>query len=63
MSHSQPRGPQAPRICLTPRQRTCLEELVRRHQTPQGVAMRARIVLAAATGARNTQIAAQLGLK
>lgn len=62
MSNGQPRGPQAPQIDLTPCQRACLEELIRRHQTPQGVAVRARIVLAAATGARNTQIAVQLGI-
>ncbi len=62
MSTGHPRGPQAPALSLPPCQRTCLDELIRRHQTPQGVAVRARIVLAAATGARNTQIAEQLGL-
>lgn len=62
MPMPQPRGPQPPKICLSECQRACLEELVRRHQTSQSEAQRARIVLEAATGARTTHIAATLGL-
>lgn len=58
----QTRGPRPTEICLTECQRAILEELVRRHQTPQVEVLRARIVLAAATGARNTHIAHTLGL-
>jgi putative transposase len=62
MPMPQPRGPQPTEICLTECQRAILEELVRRHQTPQVEVLRARIVLEAATGARNTHIAHTLGL-
>jgi putative transposase len=37
-----------------------LDELVRRHSTPQQMALRARIVLAAAEGQNNAQIARRL---
>ena len=56
------RGPQPPTIELTDTERQELEILVRRHTTPQQVALRARIVLTAATGANNSQIARQLGV-
>ena len=39
-----------------------LEQLVRRHTTPQQIALRGRIVLAAASGANNSQIARQEGV-
>jgi putative transposase len=57
-----PRGPRPTLICLTEEERTALEALVRRHATNQQIALRARIVLAAATGLNNAQIARQLGL-
>ena len=53
------RGPQPPAIVLSPGERQELEALVRRHTTPQQLALRARIVLAAATGAKNSQIVRQ----
>jgi putative transposase len=43
-------------------ERQGLETLVRRHSTPQQVAQRGRIILAAAAGFNNSQIARQLGL-
>lgn len=61
MPMPQPRGPRPTEICLTECQRAILEELVRRHQTPQVEVRRARIGLAAATGARHTHIAPTLG--
>ncbi len=49
-------------ITLTDPERTGLEALVRRHTTPQQIATRARIVLAAAAGQTNVQIVQQVGL-
>ncbi len=54
------RGPKPVAIGLTDRERQELELLVRRHTTPQQLALRARIVLAAADGANNCQITRQL---
>ncbi len=54
------RGPKPPTIDLAATERQELERLVRRHTTPQQLALRARIVLAAADGANNCQIARQL---
>jgi putative transposase len=51
------RGPKPLTITLTETERHELEGLVRRHTTPQQIALRARIVLAAADGANNCQIA------
>ena len=56
------RGPKPPRIELTDAERQALEELVRRHRTAQQIALRARIVLTAAEGYNNAQIARQLGV-
>jgi putative transposase len=56
------RGPQPPVIVLSPGERQELETLVRRHTTPQQLALRARIVLAAATDANNSQIVRQLAV-
>jgi putative transposase len=53
------RGPKPPPIALTDAERHELERLVRRHATPQQLALRAQIVLAAAAGANNCQIARQ----
>ena len=53
------RGPKPIRIELSAAERADLEQLVRRHTTPQQIALRARIVLAAATDANNSQIARQ----
>ena len=53
------RGPKPIQIELSADERAQLELLVRRHTTPQQLALRARIVLAAATLANNCQIARQ----
>jgi putative transposase len=54
------RGPKPPLIDLADAERHALERLARRHATPQQLALRAQIVLAAAEGANNCQIARQL---
>ena len=56
------RGPNPPTIVLADAVRQELAQLVRRHTTPQQIALRARIVLAAADGANNCQIARQLAV-
>ena len=50
------RGPKPVPISLSDAERQELEALTRRHSTPQQLALRARIVLAAADGANNAQI-------
>jgi putative transposase len=54
------RGPKPPPLDLAAPERHELERLARRHATPQQLALRAQIVLAAADGANNCQIARQL---
>lgn len=56
------RGPQPPRIVLSMAERQALDALLRRHATPQQIAGRARIVLAAAAGRNHRQIARELGV-
>jgi transposase len=56
------RGPKPLTIDLSDTVRRELQALVRRHTTPQQIALRARIVLAAADDANNCQIARQLDL-
>ena len=51
------RGPKPLPLMLSAAERDGLESLVRRHATPQQVAVRARIVLAAAAGHANAAIA------
>lgn len=55
-------GPKPPAISLTAEERHALEKSVRRHSTPQQVALRGRIILAADDGQNNAQIARELGL-
>jgi len=55
-------GPQAVRIELEAAMRQALEGFVRRHSAPQQQVVRARIILLAADGKSNTQIAAELGV-
>ena len=55
-------GPKPLEIKLTDEERQGLEKLVRRHNTPQQVALRGRIVLAAADGKNNAQIAQEFGI-
>jgi len=54
--------PRAEAITVTVRQRRVLAEVVRASTSPQGLARRARVVLAAAEGTSNRQIATQLGV-
>ncbi len=53
-------GPQPLPLTLAPAAQSALEDLVRRHSTAQQLALRARVILAAATGANNAQIARDL---
>ena len=57
------RGPKPPVVELAPEVRQDLEALLRRHSLPQQLALRARIILAAADGANNSQIARLLDLE
>ena len=57
------RGPKPPIVELSPELRQDLEALLRRRSLPQQLAVRARIVLAAADGDNNSQIARSLGLE
>jgi FixJ family two-component response regulator len=56
------RGPKPFAIDLSPSERSELEQLLRSGTTEQRLAQRARIILAAAGGANNTQVAARLGI-
>jgi putative transposase len=53
-------GPLPRAITLSPPQQTALEGLLRQHSTPQALALRVRIVLAAARGMRNLPLARDL---
>jgi len=55
-------GPKPPKIELTSSERQQLDNLLRRHSTPQQLALRARIVLGASDGLNNSQIVRQLGV-
>ncbi len=56
------RGPKPPSVALSAEQRSELERLVRGHTTAQQVALRGRMILGAADGLNNAQIARQLGV-
>jgi putative transposase len=56
------RGPKPPEVVLAPELRHELELLLRRHSLPQQLATRCRIILTAADGSNNSQIARQLDL-
>jgi hypothetical protein len=53
-------GPLPLPITVSPPQQAVLEALLRQHSTPQALALRIRIVLAAATGMRNVPLALDL---
>jgi putative transposase len=55
-------GPKPLAIDLTPAEKQELEKLVNRHTIGQQMALRGRIVLAAAEGKNNSQIAREFGL-
>lgn len=59
----KPRGLEPQPITLTERQRTILEQIVRRANSPQCLVTRAKTVLKAADGFRNQQIADTLDLR
>ena len=54
-------GPLPLPTTVSPPQQAVLEGLLRQHSTPQALALRVRIVLAAASGARNVALAHDLG--
>jgi putative transposase len=56
------RGPQPPLVTLTTDERHALNTLARRHTTAQQLAIRARIILGAAAGHNNAQIARHLSV-
>ena len=56
------RGPKPPEVSLSAEARQGLDALVRAHTTGQQLALRARIILAAAAGRNNCQIARDLGV-
>lgn len=53
-------GPKPPAVQLMDTERQELEKLVKRHSTEQQIALRARIVLAAAAGKGNAEIGREL---
>jgi len=57
------RGPKPPQVALSDEERRELEALARGHRTAQQAALRARIILAAADGENNSQIARRLGIE
>ncbi len=57
------RGPKPPVVALTTVERRDLEALAGGRRTPQQLALRARIVLAAADGANNAAIGRALGIE
>ncbi len=54
------RGPKPPGIELTDAERQQLDHVIRRHTTPQQLALRSRIILAAAAGLNNAHLARHL---
>jgi putative transposase len=54
------RGPKPEMISLSEVERKELERFVHRHSTPQQQALRARIILGAASGKQNSQLAREL---
>ena len=56
------KGPKPAELTVSEQERKDLEELVRRHSTPQQLAKRGRMILAAAQGKRNAEIARDLSV-
>jgi len=57
-----PKGPQPAELTVSQEEQSRLEELVRKHSTPQHLAKRGRMVLAAAEGKSNAEMAGELGV-
>ncbi len=55
-------GPKPPQITLTEAERQDLEKLRQRYSTPQQIALRARIILLAAKGKNNAEVAKALNI-
>ncbi len=55
-------GPKPPEVNLSDEAREGLEKLVRRHSTRQQIALRGRIILVAASGKNNAQVAREVGI-
>jgi len=56
------RGPKPPKIELTPKVKSVLDKITHSYTTPHWLVLRAKIVLHAAEGANNTEIARRLGI-
>src|SRR4029450_4571562 len=54
--------PVSPKVQLTIRQRTCLEQILRRQTSPQRLVRRAKILLALETGANECHVMRQMHL-
>jgi putative transposase len=54
-------GPAAQCIIVPPAQQAALQQIVRRHSSPQALSRRAQIILAAASGEQNDVLARQIG--
>lgn len=57
------RGPKPAPVELSKREQKELEAIVRRHSTPQQIALRGRMILLAAQGQNNAEIARELSVK
>lgn len=55
-------GPKPVEITLNDEEKTALEKFVQAHKTPQQLALRGRIILAAAEGKSNSQIVREMGI-
>ena len=55
------KGPKPAQLTISEEEQKRLEALVHRHTTPQQVAKRGRMILGAAAGKRNAEIARELG--
>ncbi len=56
------KGPKPAELQLSEEERNALEAIVRRYGTPQQLAKRGRMILGAAEGKRNAEIARELGV-
>jgi len=56
------RGPKPSEVILSEAERQALDSVIRRHSTPQQLAVRARIIMQAADGQNNCEIARSLDL-
>ncbi len=56
------KGPKPAELTVSEEERKRLEALVQRHTTPQQLAKRGRMILGAANGKRNAEIARELGV-